>query len=109
MGHHITIFSHWRSIQVTNIPKDTEEWQKVARNFEVKWNFPHCIGAIYGKNAQIMCPPNTGSEYINYKKTFSIVLMAIVDANYCFQCINVGCHRDRKRGEEEIDLEGERN
>nr|CAI5842891.1 unnamed protein product [Callosobruchus analis] len=73
------------------VPKDALEWKDVARNFEIKWNFPHCIGAIDGKHVQIICPANTGTEYFNYKKTFSIVLMAIVDGNYCFQYVHIGC------------------
>nr|CAI5850163.1 unnamed protein product [Callosobruchus analis] len=73
------------------VPKDALEWKDVARNFEIKWNFPHCIGAIDGKHVQIICPANTGTEYFNYKKTFSIVLMAIVDGNHCFQYVHIGC------------------
>ncbi|CAH2095128.1 unnamed protein product [Euphydryas editha] len=73
------------------VPKDEGEWKTVARNFEIKWNFPHCIGAVDGKHVHIICPANTGTEYFNYKKTFSIVLMVIVDANYCFQCVHIGC------------------
>nr|CAI5864827.1 unnamed protein product [Callosobruchus analis] len=73
------------------VPKDALEWKDVARNFEIKWNFPHSIGAIDGKHVQIICPANSGTEYFNYKKTFSIVLMAIVDGNYCFQYVHIGC------------------
>ena len=39
----------------------------------------------------IQRPENTVGEFYNYKGTKSIVLMAIVDANYCFIYVNIGC------------------
>ena len=32
------------------LPKTAEEWQVIAANFDVKWHFPHCLGAIDGKH-----------------------------------------------------------
>ena len=39
-----------------SIPSSTEEWLEVAKKFEEKWNYPHCLGAIDGKHVVMQCP-----------------------------------------------------
>ncbi|XP_029340906.1 uncharacterized protein LOC103308147 [Acyrthosiphon pisum] len=67
------------------------EWRSIAEEYNKRWNFPHCVGAIDGKHVLIQKPENTISEFHNYKGTDSIVLLGIADANYCFTYVNVGC------------------
>ncbi|XP_008180263.1 uncharacterized protein LOC103308527 [Acyrthosiphon pisum] len=76
------------NIQVPNTP---EKWLGIANDFETKWNFPHTLGSMDGKHVVIQAPINTGSEYFNYKSSFSIVLFAVVDANYNFIFVDAGC------------------
>ncbi|XP_037303438.1 protein ALP1-like [Manduca sexta] len=72
-------------------PSTEEEWLSIAQEFNEKWNFPNCIGAVDGKHCVIQAPINSGSYFFNYKSTFSVVLMAIVDANYNFIFADIGC------------------
>lgn len=75
---------------VLQVPSTEDEWKEVSREFFSKWNFPHCIGAMDGKHVGIKCPANSGSNFYNYKNFFSIVLFAIVDADYKFLYVDVG-------------------
>ena len=60
-----------------DVPDTELKWRKIAGEFETRWNFPHCLGAIDGKHIIMQSPACSGSEYFNYKKTRSIVLLAI--------------------------------
>ena len=65
-------------------PQTKEEWLETSSKFEELWDMPHVIGCLDGKHIRIECPKLSGTLYHNYKGFFSIVLLAICDANYCF-------------------------
>lgn len=61
----------------------TEVWRSIAEKFEER--FPLCSGVLDGKH---VAPDNSGSQFFYYKGTFSLVLLAVVDAHYSFWVIN---------------------
>jgi len=71
-------------------PKSKEEWLEIAEQFEKKWNFINCGRALDGKHIRIIQPANTEAQYYNYKHFYSIVLMALVNADHEFIFIDVG-------------------
>lgn len=72
------------------MPDTEEKWRKIAKDFEERWQFPNCLGAIDGKHVRIIPPPGSGSYFWNYKNFNSIVLMACANANYEFIWCEVG-------------------
>jgi hypothetical protein len=66
------------------IPKTEAEWKVIANGINDQWN----LGAVDGKHVSIKTPPHTGSYYYNYKKIFSVVLMAVVNLHYEFIMAN---------------------
>lgn len=72
------------------IPSLTNEWIAVAEDFMRMWNMPNCLGAIDGKLVHIQRPVKCGGQYFNYKRSFSVNMMAVVDAKYRFLYVAVG-------------------
>jgi hypothetical protein len=67
-----------------------EGFVQIAEQFRERWNFPNCIGSVDGKHIRVKCPRNSGSLYYNYKKFFSVVLQAVVGADYRFLFVDMG-------------------
>lgn len=81
----------WTVLSASHMAVPSEEnFIRIADRFYEKWGFPNCIGSIDGRHIRIKKPANSGSLYFNYKKYFSMVLQAVVDADYRFIFIDVG-------------------
>ncbi|KAH9360751.1 hypothetical protein HPB48_020230 [Haemaphysalis longicornis] len=88
---HLTCRAIWARLKDHFMKTPTKaEWAKIAQDFTTRWQFPNCLGAVDGKHVAITCPPKSGSAYFNYKGTFSIVLMAVVDSTCTFVLVDVG-------------------
>ncbi|KAM5191522.1 uncharacterized protein ACMZJ9_022968, partial [Mantella aurantiaca] len=77
-------------VPIFMVMPNRDKWLEIADMFWERTKFPNCLGAIDGKHIRIVMPPTSGSFYFNYKKYFSVVLMAVADANYHFISIYVG-------------------
>lgn len=72
------------------VPSTEEDWIEISKTFEQRWNFPNALGAIDGKHVVMQAPAKSGSTFFNYKKTHSIVLMAVCNAKYEFTLVDIG-------------------
>ena len=81
------------------LPMPTREsLQDAAKEFLERWNFPNTIGCIDGKHIRLQCPDNSGSNYYNYKKFFSIVLQGVVGPDLRFIFVDVGAYGKESDG-----------
>ncbi|XP_073444648.1 uncharacterized protein [Dendrobates tinctorius] len=83
----------WDCLKKEYIPQPTQErWLEIADNFQQICQFLNCFGAVDGKHIRIAKPIGSGSEFFNYKKFFSIVLMAIADSKCKFIAVDIGVY-----------------
>lgn len=78
--------------EMLTMPSTEDGWRAQAQDWYERWNFPHCLGAIDGKHVACKAPPNTGSEYYNYKGFFSVILFAMVSSDYKFLYADVSAN-----------------
>ena len=71
-------------------PTDTEDWRKIEEKFRNRWNVPHAVVGLDTKHFAMKKPKKSGSEYFNYKGYYSLVLWALVNADYKLLWVNVG-------------------
>lgn len=89
----------WNQLQPQLLPVlEEEELKTISKDFLQLWSLPNCIGAIDGKHVIMQAPCNTGSLYFSYKKSFSIILLAVCDAQYNFMYVDIGAYGSQSDG-----------
>ena len=78
----------WRNF--SPFPSTPDQWRDIAKLFGQRWNFHHCCGALNGKHIEIKTPEKSGSIYYSYEGFFSMILPALVDADYQFIWCKIG-------------------
>ena len=71
-------------------PTTPEEWKVLEAELRSRWNVSNAIGVLEGKQIVIKKLHNSGNIYYNSKSIFSIVMFALVDAEYKFRWVDVG-------------------
>ena len=59
-----------------------DELLQIINDYEQRWGFPMCAGAIDGTHIPIMAPSECHAEYVNRKGYHSIIMQAVVDCKY---------------------------
>jgi hypothetical protein len=78
--------------EVVTTPTTPDGWRQVSNHFGNRWNFWHACGALDGKHIAIKAPAVSGTLYHNYKGFFSIIMLALVDADYKFMWLDIGAN-----------------
>ena len=68
-------------------PKTREEFISIMADMEAHWQFGFAFCGIDGSHIPIKCPAGGAvamKQYYNFKNFYSVVLLALVDANYRF-------------------------
>ena len=76
-------------VEQLSCPNTKAGWLELAEDWYRRWNFSHVIGAIDGKHVACKAPPDSGSDYFNYKGFFSIILFTMVSSDYKFLWVDV--------------------
>jgi hypothetical protein len=78
------------TFHILQFPSSEQDWERTAKGFEVKCNFPNCLAAVDGKHVAVVPPTGAGSYFFNYKGYNSQVLIGIADSNYELIYFNFG-------------------
>ena len=67
-----------------------DSFKETVKGFLDRWEIPQCVGAIDGSHIPVRPPSMNHTDYYNRKGWYSILVQAVVDANYLVTDLNVG-------------------
>ena len=83
----------WQTSVLDHFPTNVPQFTEKMLDMEQLWQFPYSWGAIDGCHISIQCPADgqeAMKEYHNFKNFYSIVMMAIIDAQDRFIWTSIG-------------------
>lgn len=76
--------------RLIKFPTKHQEIQETIDSFFIKYDYPMCLGSVDGTHIAVEPPLGEDTDYFNYKKHHSIILLASIDSSSKFTYINVG-------------------
>ena len=83
----------WDDTVKKYFPTSRNDFKESMAKFGEEWQFPYAFAAVDGSHLPIKCPKGGAQamkQYFNFKGFYSIVLMALLDAEYRFIWASVG-------------------
>ena len=71
-------------------PHTRKEIEDAINGFLIKCGYPMCLGALDGSHINIKPPLGSETDYYNYKKFYSVILLAMVNSDLAFTYVNIG-------------------
>ena len=73
-------------------PSSAEEWLEISAEFEERWQFPNCIGALDGKHVVMQPPPEAGSHFSTTSipiRLFFLLLLVLITNLYMLMSVQM--------------------
>ena len=84
------VLVHLHFTRVIKFPSTLQEIELTTNAFLENHGYPMCLGAVDGTHIRIQAPIGAETDYFNFKKYHSVIMLAVVDAHLKFTYVNVG-------------------
>ncbi|KAJ8898352.1 hypothetical protein PR048_003712 [Dryococelus australis] len=85
----VAVFEELKT-EYLKFPTSSADWMNIAQDFKTLWQIENCLGSMDGKFIEINKQNDSGAYFYNYEGFFSVVLFAMVNAQYELIYIHCG-------------------